>query len=45
MTYPNAVRAANQPILEAGPAKIAAAEQALVAAADDASAKLCSESA
>ncbi|OPZ14113.1 MAG: Cation/acetate symporter ActP [Alphaproteobacteria bacterium ADurb.BinA280] len=37
MTYPNAVRAANQPILEAGPAKIAAAEQALVAAADDAS--------
>ncbi|MCC6504857.1 MAG: cation acetate symporter [Aquimonas sp.] len=37
MTYPTAVRAANQPILEAGPAKIAAAEQALVAAADDAS--------
>lgn len=34
MTYPNAVRAANQPIIEAGPARIAAAERALQAAAD-----------
>ena len=35
MTYPNAVRAANQPIVDAGPRKIAAAEQALAVASDE----------
>jgi cation/acetate symporter len=37
MTYPNAVRATNQPIVEAAPAKIAAAEAQLAAATDEAS--------
>jgi len=36
MTYPIAVRAANQLIIDAAPAKIAAAEATLAAAADDA---------
>jgi cation/acetate symporter len=36
MTYPNAVRAANEPIVAAAPAKIAAAEAALGAAVDPA---------
>jgi cation/acetate symporter len=35
MTYPNVVRATNQPVVEAGPAKIAAAEAVLAAATDD----------
>lgn len=35
MTYPNVVRATNQPIVDAGPAKIAAAEATLAVAADD----------
>lgn len=35
MTYPNAVRAANQPIIDAGPAKISQAEAALAAAVDE----------
>jgi cation/acetate symporter len=34
MTYPDAVRAQNAPVVEAGPAKIAAAEAALAAAGD-----------
>ena len=37
MTYPIALRAANQPIIDAAPAKIAAAEATLAAATDDAS--------
>ena len=37
MTYPIALRAANQPIVDAAPAKIAAAEATLAAATDDAS--------
>ncbi|MFO1493476.1 MAG: cation acetate symporter [Lysobacterales bacterium] len=36
MTYPIALRAANQPIVDAAPAKIAAAEAVLAAATDDA---------
>jgi cation/acetate symporter len=36
MTYPIALRAANQPIVDAAPAKIAAAEATLAAATDDA---------
>ena len=34
MTYPNAVRAANEPVVAAAPAKIAAAESALLATTD-----------
>jgi cation/acetate symporter len=37
MTYPIALRAANQPIIDAAPAKIAAAEATLATATDDAS--------
>lgn len=36
MTYPNAVRAQNEPVVAAAPAKIAAAEATLAAAATDA---------
>jgi cation/acetate symporter len=36
MTYPNAVRAQNQPVIAAAPAKIAAAEATLAAITDDA---------